>query len=98
MQENVLLRTLGAAKKQLWKIIAAEYFFLGGLGAIAGLALAVLFTGLLGRFVFDFIFIPNFIHVAIIFFIVTTASIIVGLLNSRNIIRRSPLEVLRNEL
>ena len=98
MQENVLLRTLGAAKHQLWKIIAAEYFFLGGLGAIAGLALATLFTTLLGRFVFEFIFVPNLLHMSIIFFVVTFSSVMVGLLNSRNIIRHSPLEVLRNEL
>ena len=98
MQENVLLRTLGAAKHQLWKIIAAEYFFLGGLGAVAGLALAILFTSLLGKFVFEFTFIPNGLQMGIIFLIVTSASIAVGLLNSRNIVRRSPLEVLRNEL
>ncbi len=98
MQENVLLRTLGAAKNQLWKIIAAEYFFLGGLGAIAGLALAMLFTSLLGTFVFEFTFIPNFLQVIAIFLVVTISSVLVGLFNSRNIIRHSPLEVLRNEL
>lgn len=98
MQENVLLRTLGATKYQLWKVIAAEYFFLGGLGAIAGLFLAVVFTGLLGFFVFEFTFIPNLVEVVTIFLVVTSASVMVGLLNSRNIIRHSPLEVLRNEL
>lgn len=98
MQENVLLRTLGATKYQLWKVIAAEYFFLGGLGAAAGLLLAVVFTGLLGYFVFEFTFLPNVVEVATIFFVVTSASVSVGLLNSRNIIRHSPLEVLRNEL
>lgn len=98
MQENVLLRTLGAAKKQLWKIIAAEYFFLGGLGALAGLALATLFTTLLGRFVFEFTFIPNFVQMSAIFAVVTLSSVMVGLLNSRNVIKHSPLEVLRNEL
>ncbi|MEP1095415.1 MAG: FtsX-like permease family protein [Cyclobacteriaceae bacterium] len=98
MQENVLLRTIGATKNQLWKIIAAEYFFLGGLGAIAGLALATFFTGLLGAFVFEFTFIPDLIQIVVIFFVVTFCSVIIGLLNSRNIIRHSPLEVLRNEL
>ena len=29
IRENVLLRTMGASKAQLWKIIAAEYFFWG---------------------------------------------------------------------
>ncbi|MEP5614057.1 MAG: FtsX-like permease family protein [Cyclobacteriaceae bacterium] len=98
MQENVLLRTIGATKNQLWKIIAAEYFFLGGLGAIAGLALATFFTGLLGTFVFEFTFVPDLLQIVVIFFVVTFSSVTIGLLNSRNIIRHSPLEVLRNEL
>ncbi|MDH5609609.1 MAG: ABC transporter permease, partial [Cyclobacteriaceae bacterium] len=34
MQENVLLRTLGASQSQLWKIIAAEYVTLGSMGAL----------------------------------------------------------------
>ena len=98
MKENVLLRTLGATRKQLWKIIAAEYFFLGGLGAFAGLVLAVIFTTLLGTFVFDFSFIPSGIQIFVIFSVVTLSSVIIGLINSRNIVRHSPLEVLRNEL
>ncbi len=98
MQENVLLRTLGAVRGQLWKIIAAEYFFLGGLGALAGLFLAIVFTALLGNFVFEFTFIPNPIHVLIIFLSVSLASIMIGLFNSRSIIRNSPLEVLRKEV
>ncbi len=98
MQENVLLRTLGAARQQLWKIIAAEYFFLGGLGAIAGLALAIVFTILLGRFVFEFTFVPSSVHMMVIFLAISFTSVTIGLLNSRNIVRRSPLEVLRNEV
>jgi len=97
MKENVLLRTIGASKSQLWKIITAEYFFLGGLGALAGLVLAIVFTSLLGLFVFDFTFIPNPIHLITIFLAVVSTSIFIGLLNSRSIINRSPLEVLRSE-
>lgn len=97
IRENVLLRTLGSSRKQLWKIIAAEYFFLGGLGAFAGLILAVIFTTLLGVFVFDFTFIPNFLHILVIFMGVSVISVFIGLLNSRRIVRHSPLEVLRSE-
>ncbi len=97
LRENVLLRTLGAARNQLWKIIAAEYFFLGGLGAIAGLLLAMIFTTLLGRFAFEFTFIPSLLPTVVIFLAVSLTSVLIGLLNSRNIVRHSPLEVLRNE-
>ena len=98
MQENVLLRTLGASSIQLWKITLAEYFFLGALGAIAGIFLASIFTSLLGYFVFEFTFTPDFVQTILIFLAVTMITIVVGLINNRNVIRRTPLEVLRNEL
>lgn len=98
MRENVLLRTLGAVRQQLWKVIAAEYFFLGGLGALAGLLLAIIFTTLMGIFVFEFTFIPNPLHVLTIFLSVSLTTVIIGLINSRSIVRNSPLEVLRKEV
>ena len=98
MRENVLLRTLGASKTQLWKIIAAEYFFLGGLGASAGLFLAVVFTSLLGYFIFEFTYVPNLLEIVGFFFSITVLTVCVGLLNSRTIVRQSPLTVLRNEI
>ncbi len=97
LKENVLLRTLGAVRYQLWKIIAAEYFFLGALGAVAGLLLAVIFTWLLGKFAFDFTFIPSLLPMLTIFITVCLTSVLIGLLNSRNVILHSPLEVLRND-
>ncbi len=97
VQENVLLRTLGASKKQLWTITIAEYFFLGGLGAISGIFLAAIFSTLLGRFVFEFTFIPNLVQIGIVFVLVTGLSIVIGLLNSRSVVRQSPMEVLRRE-
>ena len=97
VQENVLLRTLGASKKQLWTITIAEYFFLGGLGAISGIFLATLFSTLLGQFVFEFTFIPNPAQIGIVFTMVTGLSIVIGLLNSRSVVRQSPMEVLRRE-
>ena len=97
VQENVLLRTLGASKKQLWTITIAEFFFLGSLGAISGLFLATLFCTLLGQFLFEFTFIPNFAQIGIVFVLVTGMSVLIGLLNSRGVVRQSPMEVLRRE-
>lgn len=97
VQENVLLRTLGASRKQLWTITIAEYFFLGSLGAISGIFLAALFCTLLGQFLFEFTFIPNFLQIGIVFVLVTGMSLFIGLLNSRNVVRQSPMEVLRRE-
>ena len=97
VRENVLLRTLGASKRQLWAITISEYFFLGALGAISGIFLAALFSTLLGSYVFEFPFIPDPAKMGIIFVAVSSISVGIGLLNSRNVLRQSPLEVLRNE-
>jgi putative ABC transport system permease protein len=98
MKENVLLRTLGASSQQLWKITFAEYFFLGGLGAIAGIFLAITFTTLLGAFVFEFTFTPNPLQVLLIFLCVTLLTTAIGLFNNRQVVRHSPLEVLRGNV
>lgn len=95
MQENTLLRTLGASKNQLWRIIAAEYFFLGGLSSLAGLLLAYIFTTLLGVFVFEFTFIPNLLQTLLIFLAVTSLTVVIGLTNSRQILKRSPVAILQ---
>lgn len=97
MRENVLLRTLGASSSKLWKIIFAEYFFLGTLGSLSGILIAILFTTLLGKFVFEFTFIPVFQDLVWIMLSVTFATVIIGLFNSREVISQSPLEVLRRE-
>lgn len=97
VRENVLLRTLGASGSQLWKIIFAEYFFLGLLGAISGVLLAVLITSLLGTFLFDFSFVPGPGSSLLLIAGVTALTVGIGLLNSRSVVRQSPLEVLRKE-
>ncbi len=97
MHENVLLRTIGASSKKLWTIIFAEYFFLGALGALSGMLIAAITTILLGKFVFEFTFIPNFSQMIIVGLSITSLTVIIGLINSREIVKQSPLEVLRNE-
>lgn len=97
MRENVLLRTLGATSSKLWKIIFAEYFFLGALGALSGILIAVIFTTLLGKFVFEFTFVPDGWAMLWISLSVTLLTVAIGLFNSRDIIRQRPLEVLRKE-
>jgi putative ABC transport system permease protein len=41
LRESLLLRTLGAPRSQITKIIVAEYFFLGVISALAGVILAI---------------------------------------------------------
>ncbi|MEQ8469946.1 MAG: FtsX-like permease family protein [Marinoscillum sp.] len=98
MRENVLLRTIGASSRKLWTIIFAEYFFLGSIGALSGILIATIITTLLGKFVFEFVFIPDFVQILLLTLAVTMMTVFIGLFNSRDIIRQSPLEVLRREI
>ncbi|XOV92773.1 MAG: ABC transporter permease [Bacteroidota bacterium] len=95
MKENVLLRTLGASRVQLWKVVIAEYFFLGILGSLTGILLALIFSTVLAQFVFELTYIPDFLQILLIILIVTSATVIIGLFNNQSVISRSPLEVLR---
>jgi putative ABC transport system permease protein len=52
IQESVLLRTLGASRKQIFYITALEYFFLGALAAATGIVLSLGVSWLLATFVF----------------------------------------------
>jgi putative ABC transport system permease protein len=98
LRENVLLKTLGATSNQLWKIIFAEYLILGVMGALSGIMIASVFTVLLGVFVFEFTFIPNPFQILIILISVSLITMMIGLVNSRNIVKNTPLAVLRSEI
>ncbi|MEL7834172.1 ABC transporter permease [Fodinibius sp. Rm-B-1B1-1] len=97
IKESVLLRTLGASKKQIIQILSVEYLFLGILSALTGLILSVAATWLLGYFYFDITFVPNPWVIIIGTVVVTGLTILIGMFNSRSIYKKTPLEVLRME-
>src|SRR6202008_338312 len=53
IQENVLLRTMGASRRQIFAINTIEYFFLGSLSAATGILIAVAGSWMMARFTFD---------------------------------------------
>lgn len=97
IKESVLLRTLGASKKQIIKILSIEYLFLGILSALTGLILSIGATWLLGYFYFDITFTPNGWVIIIGTTVVTVLTILIGMFNSRSVYKKTPLEVLRAE-
>ena len=97
VQESVLLRTLGASRKQIGQITALEYFFLGALAAATGLGLATAASWALAVYMFDAPFSPSIFPVLIIFFSISGLTALIGWLNSRDVVRKPPLEVLRRE-
>ncbi len=97
LQESVLLRTLGASRRQIFAITALEYFFLGALAAATGIILALAGSWGLAKFTFKVDFEPQFLPLLLVFLSVSGLTVLIGLVNSRGILSRSPLEVLRQE-
>jgi len=98
IKEAVLLRTIGASRSQIMKINATEYFILGGLSAATGIVLAIGGAYLLAKFVMELDFSLNWWPILAVFVFVTGLTVIIGLLNSREVVNKSPLEVLRREV
>jgi putative ABC transport system permease protein len=97
LREGVLLRTLGATRGQVIRIVAAEYLALGVLSAVVAVGLASIAGWAIARWVFEIPYgvpLPQLAGVAATVVLLTTA---VGALNSRDALGRPPLEVLRNE-
>lgn len=98
IKESVLLRTMGASRKQIFSINSLEYFFLGSLASLSGILLSLLASWGLAFYTFDSTFVPNPLPILLVYFIITGLTIIIGLTNSRGIVSKPPLEVLRNEV
>jgi putative ABC transport system permease protein len=98
IKEAVLLRTLGAKNKQLLKIAALEYVFLGLLGSAVGIILALVSSLSLALYVFQEPFMPSYIPFLIFLPGITLIVVIIGLSNIGSVLRSSPLEVLRRDV
>jgi putative ABC transport system permease protein len=98
MQESVLLRTLGASRKQVFLINLLEYFFLGSLASLSGIVLALGASWALSYFAFEVAFSFDVMPAVVVFVLITSLTILIGLLNVRSVVNNPPLEVLRNEV
>ena len=97
IRENVLLRTLGASRKQIYLITISEYLFLGLLSALTGIIISLLASYLLAIFVFESVFVPSIGMIALLLVLIVGLTVLIGLINSLSVINRSPLEALRKE-
>ena len=98
LKESVLLRTLGASRAQIWKILGAEYLFLGLLASATGILLAVLASWALAVFTFKLAYAPSLWPLLIAAVAVSLLTVAVGLLTSYGIGSTPPLAILRAEL
>ena len=97
VRESVLLRTLGASRGQILKILVVEYFALGFLSALTGILLAILAAWALAALVFKVTFVVAWLALAAALVTVPAITVVTGLLISRGILNHPPLAVLRAE-
>ncbi len=97
LRESILLRTLGAPKSQITKIVIVEYFFLGAISGLAGVILAIGASwGLTSYFLGTVSSVPLG-PVLIALSLGASLAVSVGLLSCYGIFGRPPLEALRAE-
>jgi putative ABC transport system permease protein len=98
VRESVLLRTLGATKAQVNRIMLAEYLALGSLGAAVGAVLAVAANWALAWQVFQVKWTaPSPLVLIGGWAAVSALTVTTGLLSNRGICDHPPLAVLREE-
>lgn len=95
VRESALLRAIGATRAQIRNIMLVEYAMLGALAAFTGVALAAVAGWLLMKFVFELEYTLPFVALVMIWVIVTASSAAIGMLNSREALRSTPLAALR---
>ena len=96
VREGVLLKTLGATRRQISRILFSEYALLGVLGSLAGMVLAFGGAWLLLRFVFERPFEPVYAEAAAIAVLMLALTVSIGLLAGRDVFRETPMAALRD--
>ncbi|HET8625674.1 MAG TPA: FtsX-like permease family protein, partial [Gemmatimonadales bacterium] len=98
VREAVLLRTLGATRRQVLRIAFVEYLALGLLASVTAVALATAAGWGIARFFFDDAryWVP-FPQLLALVTAIVGLTVLVGLSSTRGVLHQPPLEVLRQE-
>ncbi len=97
LREGVLLKTLGATRRQVLQIMVAEYTALGLLAALVSIVLSSAAGWALAKWTFDSPFQLPLPQLAGLTLLLVAITLLVGLWSSAEVLKRPPLEVLRNE-
>ena len=95
LREGVLLKTLGATRRQIARIMLAEYALLGTLGAATGLVLSTLASWSLIHWIFRSGFVPAFAPASIVAGAMIALAVTIGLLTGRDVFAETPMAALR---
>jgi putative ABC transport system permease protein len=97
IRESILLRTLGAARRQIVSAIVAEYLFLGVISGATGALLGIAASWGLSFYFLETAAAFSPAPIVLILGLVTAATVLAGILGCWGIFRRPPLEALRSE-
>lgn len=97
LREGVLLKTLGATRGQIGRILVSEYTVLGVLGSLSGLVLAFGGAWAIMRFVFERSFAAATGQALGIAVAMMAMAVAIGLLNGRDVFRETAMTALREE-
>ena len=95
LREGVLLKTLGATRRQIMRIMLAEYALLGTLGALTGVLLSTLAAWGLLHVIFKMPFLPAFAPAGIVAAAMIALAVSIGLLTGRDVFAETPMAALR---
>ncbi len=96
IREGALLKALGATRRQLSRILLSEYLALGGLAALVGIGLAALGGWAFTKWVMELPFVLPVAPLGVVLLLTAALVAAVGLTASREVFRRTAMEVLRD--
>jgi putative ABC transport system permease protein len=96
VREGVLLKTLGATRGQIAKILLAEYSLLGLLGGLTGMVLSIAGGWAVVHYVFKMPFGLPLTPVVGIALVIVALTLLIGLLAGRDVFRETPIVALRD--
>jgi putative ABC transport system permease protein len=97
VREVVILKTLGATKRQVQRVFSIEFLTLGGVAGLLGALLAAAFSSLVLKRLLDAKFHFDFPATGVAILGTALLANVSGWLASFRILRQKPLEVLREE-
>jgi putative ABC transport system permease protein len=95
LREGVLLKVLGATRRQVGRVMLAEYLLLGALGSLAGVVLSVAGAWSLMHWVFKQPFTPALAPALIVALLMIGIAVSIGMLTGRDVFRETPMAALR---
>ncbi|MHB1326751.1 MAG: ABC transporter permease [Gemmatimonadales bacterium] len=97
LREGVLLKTLGATRAQVLRIMVAEYAALGIMAAVVAIALSSVAGWALATFVFDARYDLPIGPLSGLTVLLVGLTLLVGLWSSAEVLKRPPLAILRSD-